>query len=125
MKTKNNSSEYMEQTGFVNWFRNKFQGVLIFHIPNGEHRNISVGKRLKDEGVVAGIPDLFIPAWKVWIEMKTKDGGTLSFEQKRIHKYLESVGYTVIIGNGATDASSKVLEFRKDITIQRQPRRLD
>ena len=113
MKPKSNSSEYMELVGFINWFRGRFPGVLIFHIPNGEYRHISVGKRLKAEGVVAGIPDLFVPEWRLWIEMKTVDGGTLSIEQKKIHNYLEKIGHTVIVGNGATDASRKVLEMKQ------------
>lgn len=114
MRTKNNyveSSEEMEQRGFVTWFRLRFPGILIFYINNGAH-HVATGKRLKLMGAVAGIPDLYIPAWKIWIEMKTRDGGTVSFEQKRMHQYLESVGDTVIIGNGAEDASRKILELR-------------
>jgi hypothetical protein len=41
-----------------------------------------VAKRLKAEGVVRGIPDLFIPQWNLWVEMKRKTGGRLSPEQK-------------------------------------------
>ena len=107
----------MEQIGFVRWFRNRYRGVLIFHIPNGGARHIVTGKRLQEEGAVAGIPDLFIPEWLCWIEMKRKDGGTVSFEQKRIHEYLKKIGHTVIIGNGATDASEKIIELRKEIFI--------
>jgi hypothetical protein len=106
------STESMEQIGFVRWFRSRFPGVLIFHIPNGGARHIVTGKKLKDEGVVAGVPDLFIPLWSCWIEMKKKDGGILSFEQKHIHKYLEGIGHKVIVGYGAEDASRKLLQFR-------------
>lgn len=61
-------------------------------------------------GAVAGIPDLFVPEWTLWIEMKREDGGVVSPEQIRIHHYLERIGHTVIVGWGATDASRKVLE---------------
>ena len=104
-------SEHSEQVGFINWFRAKYPDVLIFAIPNGEKRAISVAKRLKAEGVVRGIPDLFIPQWTLWVEMKRVSGGRLSPEQKSMIIYLESVGQTVIIGKGATDASKKIMEF--------------
>ena len=48
---KTSHSEHSEQVGFVNWFRAKYPKVLIFAIPNGEKRSISVATRLKAEGV--------------------------------------------------------------------------
>ena len=106
-------SEHEEQKGFVDWWRVRFPDVLIFAIPNGEHRAISVAKRLKAEGVVRGVPDLYVPKLKLWIEMKRQKGGRLSAEQKAIIPYLESIGDAVIVGYGAEDASRKVLEFIK------------
>ena len=104
-------SEHSEQVGFINWFRAKYSQVLIFAIPNGEKRAISVAKRLKMEGVVRGVPDLFVPAWNLWIEMKRVSGGKLSPDQKQMIEYLEGVKHTVIVGKGATDASQQVLKF--------------
>jgi hypothetical protein len=88
--------------------------VLIFAIPNGEKRSITVAKRLKAEGVVRGIPDLFIPQWNLWVEMKRKTGGRLSPEQKSMIGYLEGVGHKVIVGKGAGDASRQILEHLKE-----------
>lgn len=111
-------SEHQEQSGFIHWFRHQFPRVLIFAVPNGEHRSISVAKRLKAEGVVRGIPDLCVPAWSLWIEMKRVQGGRLSKEQRETIRYLESIGHTVIVGRGAKDASSQVLQFiKKDIDV--------
>jgi hypothetical protein len=104
-------SEHEEQAGFVSWFRARFPGVLIFAIPNGEHRAISAAKRLKAEGVVAGVPDLHVPEWRLWIEMKRATGGRLSADQAEIIRHLQDIGYTVIVGHGAREASAKVLEF--------------
>ena len=109
--SKISPSEHSEQVGFINWFRAKYPEVLIFAIPNGEKRAISVAKRLKMEGVVRGIPDLFVPAWTLWIEMKRVSGGRLSTEQRQMIKYLEGIGHTVIIGKGAGDASKQILDF--------------
>ena len=109
---KNTTSlENMEQMGLVRWFREKFPGILIFHVPNGEFRNMSVGLRLKDLGVVRGIPDLFIPGWMLWIELKRKKGGIVSEEQEEILTYLQRHGYTCLICYGAEDASRKILDF--------------
>jgi hypothetical protein len=104
------STESQEQQGFITWFRLKYPSILIFHIPNGGYRNIVTGQRLKKEGVVAGIPDLYIPRAKIWIEMKTSTG-KLSPEQVEMHRYLRAIGDTVIVGYGAEDASKKILEL--------------
>lgn len=109
--TKNPSpSEHNEQAGLVTWFRSKFPGVLIYAVPNGEHRAISAAKRLKAEGVVPGVPDLHIPAWNLWVEMKRADGGRLSREQSNMIGYLEGIGHKVVVGRGAKDASRQILE---------------
>ena len=88
----------------MSWFRQTHRGVRIFAIPNGEARSRTTGARLKVEGVSAGVPDLFIPAWGVWIEMKRADGGVVSDVQADWHGYLRSVGHTVIVAHGMADA---------------------
>lgn len=107
-------SESEEQIGLVIWFHAKFPGVLIYHIPNGGHRSISVAKKLKAEGVVPGIPDLHIPAWGLWVEMKRAKGGKLSEEQMAMYDHLTGIGQTVIVGRGARDASEKILHFVRE-----------
>jgi len=114
MVTVSTVSEHMEQAALVMWFRRAYPGTLIFAIPNGGMRSKSQAMKLKVEGVVAGIPDLFVPAWKLWVEMKKEKGGRLSDEQKIMFLYLESVGYYVIVGLGAEDARRKISQFIKD-----------
>lgn len=106
------TSEHDEQVGFVQWFRDRFPGVLIIAIPNGGRRDMATAKRLKAEGVVAGVPDLFVPEWLLWIEMKRAKGGRVSADQRALAARLEGMGHRVIIGHGANDASRKVIEFR-------------
>jgi len=67
---------------------------------------------LKAEGVLKGVPDLCIPAWRTWVEMKRQKGGSLSPEQKEFKKYLESVGDFVIIGLGCEDAKRQILALK-------------
>jgi hypothetical protein len=71
------------------------------------------GASLKAEGVTAGVPDIFIPAWLLWIEMKRSTGGVMSPAQKDWIAYLEGIGHTVIIGHGFEDAKAKIESIKK------------
>jgi len=104
-------TEHEEQRELVRWFRQFHPDVLIFAIPNGGGRSKASAGRLKAEGVVPGIPDLFVPAKGLWIEMKRVKGGALSPEQKAMMQYLESVGYRAIVCKGAEDAKAKISAF--------------
>jgi len=108
-------SEHMEQARVVMWFRRTYPDTLIFAIPNGGLRSKSQAMNLKVEGVVPGIPDLFIPAWRVWVEMKKAKGGKLSQKQQLMIKYLQGVGYCVIVGHGAEDAINQLTEKYDEI----------
>jgi hypothetical protein len=104
-------TEHEEQRELVCWFRRKWPDVRIFAIPNGGYRSRATAGRLKAEGVLSGVPDLFVPAWGLWIEMKRAKGGSLSAEQKDFIKYLESVGFSCIVGKGNQDAQEKITAF--------------
>ena len=104
-------SEHLEQAEFVSWFRKTFPEVRIFAIPNGESRSITSASRLKVEGVSAGVPDLFVPEWLLWIEMKRSQGGRVSREQKSWIDYLNIIGHCAIVCAGCGDARDKVMKF--------------
>ena len=104
-------SEDHEQMMFVQWFRRTHTGVLILAIPNGGARHPAVAMKLKATGVVKGIPDLFVPAWGLWIEMKRQKGGRVEPEQKEVMAYLESIGHRAIVAKGDEDARRQVLEY--------------
>lgn len=108
-------TEHEEQRELVKWFRQTYAQVLIFAIPNGGARSLATAGRLKAEGVVKGVPDLFVPAWELWIEMKRTKGGSLSPEQNLMHLYLRGVGYTVIVAKGFEDAKQKIMETRNEV----------
>ena len=105
-------NEDREQMVFVQWFRRSYPGVLIFAIPNGGHRHIAVAAKLKATGAVKGIPDLYIPRWKMWVEMKREKGGVLSPEQKEVIAYLQGIGDEVIVGRGFENAKAQILESK-------------
>lgn len=104
-------SEHVEQREFVRWFRQTHPTVRILAIPNGSQRSRTTGAKLKAEGVVAGVPDLLVPAWSLWIEMKRADGGATSAVQKDWHRYLESIGHKVLVCAGFLQAKSDVEKF--------------
>ena len=106
-------SEHFEQREVVRWFRQTWPGVRIHAIPNGGARNKATAGRLKAEGVASGVPDLFVPAWRLWVEMKRTKGGSLSPEQKDWITYLQEVGYCAIVCKGAEDAKRQISAFRE------------
>lgn len=107
------TSEHMIQAQFVSWFRRTFKGVLIFAIPNGGKRDVVSAARLKVEGVVSGIPDLEIPAWGLYIEMK-KPGEKLKPNQIKVKKYLEGIGKAVLVFDNLDDAINGVTLWVND-----------
>lgn len=82
--------EHQLQVKCVKWFNYQYPNLrgLLFAIPNGGRRDETTAKKLKAEGVVAGVADLFlaIPRYKLggsytvhhglFIEMKTEDKGS-------------------------------------------------
>lgn len=104
-------TEHEEQRVFVQWFRRRYAPVRIFAIPNGGFRSRATAGRLKAEGVMRGIPDLFVPEWNLWIEMKRVKGGRLSPDQVNWKQYLEEIGNTVFVAYGAQNAMELVDDF--------------
>jgi len=104
-------TEHEEQRELVKWWRRERPGIRILAIPNGGARSPATAGRLKAEGVSAGVPDLFVPAMNLWIEMKRQKGGSVSAEQKDWAEYLRGLGYEVIVGRGFEDAKQQVLQF--------------
>jgi len=97
----------------VSWFRRSYPDTRIFAIPNGGSRSASQGASLKAEGVSPGLPDLFIPEWLLWVEMKREAGGIVSPVQRDWIQYLEGIGHRVIVGRGFEDAKRQIEDVKK------------
>lgn len=108
LPTNRQPTEHEEQRDFVRWFRRAYPSIRIFAIPNGGERDKSAAMKFKLEGVSRGVPDLYVPAWRLWIEMKRQDGGVVSEDQKDWHLYLKDIGDTVIICRGSVEAQDMV-----------------
>lgn len=104
--------EYDEQIDFIAWFKDKYPHILIYMIPN-EYVHISHLKYFRLEGGRAGMPDLHIPEWNMWIEMK-RITGELSAKQKCVINELKRIGHVVIVGYGCKDAIEKITAFKHE-----------
>lgn len=100
--------EHQHQVALFKWAKrvgSQYRGLdLMFAIPNGGYRGHREGSRLKDEGVRAGVPDIFLPVplggyAGLWIEMKTSKG-CLSPEQRVYLSRLDAEGYKVEVARG-------------------------
>lgn len=107
-------SEHWEQCQVVSWFRRKYGPVRIFAIPNGGWRSKATAMKLKAEGVSPGVPDLFVPQFNLWVEMKRVKGGRVSPDQHDWIKYLTEIGNTVLVCKGHEHAIEQIDAFMAD-----------
>jgi hypothetical protein len=121
------NSEHVEQVNFFYWAwvnRAKHPALeLMFAIPNGGHRHIAVARKLKAEGVKAGVPDIFLP-WPVqgsmcphgsgahgfFLEMKS-DKGKATLEQKEWITKLRNAGYVADVFRGFEEAAEATCNY--------------
>jgi hypothetical protein len=118
-------SEHQEQVHIVRWanaLTAKYPELrLLYAIPNGGMRNVGVARKLKAEGVKAGIPDLHLPVsdgefHSLYIELKKfslkpKRGGKggVSDKQRWWIEELRRKGHRVVVCYGANEAI-KIIE---------------
>ena len=109
-------SESAEQKAFFRWWHlmqtNRWRNVVCFAVPNGGARDAITGARLKQEGVLAGVPDIFLARSAcgrhgMFIEMKTKRG-RVSERQRDLFPLLEAAGYAVVVARGWKEAADAV-----------------
>ena len=118
--------EHNEQVNLIKWWglvchQYNLDEKLLFAIPNGGQRNIITAKKLKNEGVRAGIPDLFLAVARggfhgLFIEMKKADGGRLSKDQKSVSESLTAQGFAWALCHGWEDAKKCIERYLKDLS---------
>lgn len=113
--------EYNEQVAVITWARlwQSKEGyeclAFLFSSQNGEKfRNAQQGARAKQAGMVAGVPDLFLPYPSreycgLFIELKRRiikgeSRPVVSSEQKKFLEYLNRVGYCGKVCYGSGEA---------------------
>lgn len=108
--------EHSEQVSLFRWWKLRYRDhpALLFAIPNGGARDPVTGKRLKDEGVMPGIPDICL-SWPaggyhgLFIEMKKQRGGKVSKAQEEALSALRKAGYRAEVCAG-WQAAREVIE---------------
>ena len=95
--------------------------ALTFAIPNGGKRNLREAVRLKEQGVTAGVPDIFCarasgPHHGLFIEMKRpivkgKPKPVISPTQKEMIITLLGQGYEVCVCYGVEEALDVILQY--------------
>lgn len=113
------ASESVEQINLFRWAalqECKFpELILLHHIPNGGKRNITTAKRLKMEGVKAGVPDIFLPVSRgqyhgLYIELKAGNNKTTENQDVWISR-LQKQGYQVNVCYGWEEASTVITDY--------------
>jgi hypothetical protein len=119
INTAGAGSESHEQAMLVQWWNiagsKLTPNAVLAAIPNGGARDAITGARLKREGVVKGMPDLFLACARsgrhgLFVEMKTKRG-RVSESQRNLFPLLESQGYAVAVCHGWREAAETVTAY--------------
>ena len=108
-------AEAAEQAAFVTWCRLTPGAATIFAIANGGKRRLLEAVRLRNEGVLPGVPDLMLPvacggAHGLFVEMKSATG-TLSAEQSKRLSELAASGYVAAACWSAVDAIALTKQY--------------
>lgn len=109
------ASEHTIQVQLVARFRALYPNVVIFAIPNGGYRDKAEAARLKAEGVLSGVPDLFIahPLGGfngMFLELKSSKGRT-SQAQELLLERLSLAGYYSVVAYGLDGAWLRIRDY--------------
>lgn len=114
-------SESREQFLLFEWafyLRKKMPELeLMFHIPNGGYRAKTTAKKLKGEGVKAGVPDILLPVPRssyhgLFIEMKNRNKRSRATKlQKEWLDELSRQGYMTAVCHGWIQASEVITGY--------------
>lgn len=109
-------NEHTIQSMLVAYIRNKYPNLIFFAVPNGGFRNPATGRKLRQEGVLSGIPDLFLALaggngkHGLFVEMKSLKG-KLTVAQRQIAAQLESFNYQVSACYGYEEAKETIEKY--------------
>lgn len=89
---------------------------LLYAIPNGGKRPLSVAVRMKKTGTKAGVPDMFLPVARggchgLYIELKRQKGGRVSPEQTQWMDKLKRQGYRCAVCYGWLQARNEIIDY--------------
>ena len=116
-RTKRNAQpEAIEQAKVIAWARaneNNYPYLWMLHSSlNGLKRTKNAQGKAKQQGMLSGVPDLFLPVKNnyfngLYIEMKSTKG-RVSVEQSHYLKCAAENGYSVVVCYSAVDAINTI-----------------
>lgn len=123
-------TEHEEQKNLISWCKmseGRYPELAFIHAcPNGAQRPTKMdaqgrtyspeGVKLKAEGVKKGVPDLFLDAPRrpfhgLRIEMKRRQGGTVSDDQKIWLNFYDEQGYRAVVCEGWEEAKDIIVDY--------------
>lgn len=112
--------EHKLQAACVRWYRLQYPKMKhnLFAVPNGSKRDVIIGAKLKEEGVLAGVADLILLKSNrfygaLLIEMKTPEGRQ-SDTQKEWQQKITDDGFKYVIVRSLEDFQREVKQFLED-----------
>ena len=114
------SSEHDEQVALIRWA--ELSGLpelqLLFAIPNGGQRHPAVARKLRDEGLKPGVPDLCLPVARgnyhgLFIEMKVGRNKPTASQSQWIRELCRQ-GYRVEVCYGYDEARVVIENYLKE-----------
>ena len=127
-RAKPRELERAHQVALIKWVRTVRDIYpvlkLLYAVPNGGKRNLRVARKLKAEGVLAGVADLCLPAARhgyhgLYLEMKSEEG-VATEEQKEFLRGVSGEGYCAVIAEGV-DEAKLTLEWYIGVTDHEPP----
>ncbi len=113
--------EHRIQCSCVRWFAMRYPelGGRLFAVPNGGRRDAATGKKLKAEGVVAGVADLILLKSNsrygaLLIEMKTATGRQRESQKQWQDAVCAKDEYRYVVCRSFDDFRREVEEYLKD-----------
>lgn len=110
-------TEHQEQATLIKWFRYQYPiyAKCLWAIPNGGMRHIRTAIKLKKEGVLPGVADLFLMIPRedkhgLFIEMKAKNG-KIQPSQKEFLQMAKAMGYEIALCYGFEDAKQFITSY--------------
>jgi len=111
--------EAIEQAKVIAWARaneGSYTGLWMLHSSlNGVRLSKAQAGKAKAGGMLAGVPDLFLPVRSyeycgLYIEMKSEKG-RVSKEQSRFLSMVSTLGYAVYVCYSAQEAIDKIKDY--------------
>ena len=119
-RTKRNAQpEAIEQAKVVAWARaneNNYPYLWLLHCSlNGLKRTKNAQGKAKQQGMLSGVPDLFLPVknkyfFGLYIEMKSAKG-RISIEQSKFLKDVSDNGYAAFVCYSANEAIKRIEDY--------------